>query len=78
MGVYGKIPIKKSNIRVSLTAKNILQPTSLGQGVYLATTDAAFNYRQRVDIRKLDASKVYLPGIPIMPRRILLSLEYKF
>jgi iron complex outermembrane recepter protein len=77
-GIYGKLPVKKNNIRISLTAKNILQPTALGQGVYLATTDAAFNYKQRVDIRKLDASKVYLPGIPIMPRRILISLEYKF
>jgi iron complex outermembrane recepter protein len=77
-GVYGKIPVKKSAIKVSLTAKNIFQPTALGQGVYLATTDAVFNYRQRVDIRKIDASKTYLPGIPIMPRRILLSLEYQF
>lgn len=78
MGLYGRYPLPKGqSMRLSISVKNLLNTDYAERNVYSTSDDSALNQRQLV-ARGLDASKVYYNGIPVMPRRFLVTLDYKF
>jgi iron complex outermembrane recepter protein len=79
LGGYVKYPLPKGqSMRLSVSVKNLLNSENAERNIYATSDDAALNQKQLVTYKGLDATKVYYNGIPVMPRRILVTLDYKF
>jgi outer membrane receptor protein involved in Fe transport len=79
VGAYVKYPLPHNqSMRLSLSVKNLLNTDRAERNIYGTSDDSALNEKQLVAYKGLDTTKVYYNGIPVMPRRILLTLDYKF
>jgi outer membrane receptor for Fe3+-dicitrate len=79
IGGYVKYPLPHNqSMRLSLSVKNLLNTDRAERNIYGTSDDSALNQKQLVAYKGLDTTKVYYNGIPVMPRRILLTLDYKF
>ncbi len=79
VSAYVKYPLPHNqSMRLSVSVKNLLNTDRAERNIYGTSDDSALNERQLVAYKGLDTNKVYYNGIPVMPRRILVTLDYKF
>ncbi len=78
-GLYGQVPIGDSNrIRLTLTVKNLLNSDTALRMLYVSDNDAALGMKQALEADPSIGDATYFTGIPILPRRILITLGYDF
>lgn len=79
ISAYVSYPMPKGqSMRLSLAVKNLLNSDEAERMVYGTSDNGPLLEKQRV-LRGLDdPTKTYYMGIPNMPRRFVVSLDYKF
>jgi outer membrane receptor protein involved in Fe transport len=74
---------QKSLVKIGVLVKNLLNTDIAERMVYNTDSDANLLIKQRLDKplgnpTRLDAANTYFTGIPVLPRRVLVTVEYKF
>jgi outer membrane receptor protein involved in Fe transport len=79
LGAYAKIYTGKINyVRIGINGKNMLNSQKALRMLYVTNTDGALVKKQEIDTGRALAANTYYCGIPLQPRRILFTLEYRF
>jgi iron complex outermembrane recepter protein len=78
-GVFGQYAFKnKQSVRLGVQVKNLVGTDLAERLLYVEDNDAMIGIQQRFDDGRLNAETSYFTGIPLIPRRVLVILEYRF
>lgn len=79
LGGYGRLPVGGSAVRLGLLVKNVLNQTDAYRFLYVTDNDAALRQAQTTPTGVNDnGDPVLFTGIPQLPRRLLVTLQYEF
>jgi outer membrane receptor protein involved in Fe transport len=79
LGAYVQYQMQnKQSFRLSLQVKNAIGADRAERLLYVEDNDAMIGLQQRFDAGTLNPENTYFTGIPLIPQRILFTLEYKF